>query len=200
MSTNRREFIARSGVLGAATLTGSVSQQATANYANTEVKSYRRLGRTNLEISDISMGTSRLRTGEENLVEHALERGINYLDTAESYTGGQSETVIGNVLNTRLKGKRDQIYLVSKTLTRSSTDADTMMRDLEGSLRRLQTDYVDIYMNHAVNDTGQVGNPEWAEFVEKAKQQGKIRFTGISGHAAHQTFIEFGVLTKVIGQ
>ena len=56
------------------------------------------------------------------------------------------------------------------------------MRALEGSLRRLRTDRIDIYFNHAVNDVARVQNPEWPEFVAKAKQQGKIRFTGVSGH------------------
>lgn len=145
------------------------------------VKSYGRLGRTELQVSDISFGSSRLRSGEEHLVEHAMAAGINYIDTAESYTRGQSETVLGNAI----KGRREQVYLVSKTLTNRGTSAATMMRDLEGSLRRLQTDYIDIYMNHAVNRVDTVGNPEWQVFVEKAREQGKIRFTGISGHAGH---------------
>ncbi len=58
-----------------------------------------------------------------------------------------------------------------------------MMRALEGSLRRLQTDHVDVYFNHAVNDVARLSNPEWPEFVAEAKQQGKIRFAGMSGHA-----------------
>ena len=178
--TERRKFLKTSALVGASTLVPTSYANAASN-AIAKVNSYRRLGRTGLEISDISFGTSRLRTGEERLVHHALDRGINYIDTAEGYTRGQSETVIGNAL----KGKRDQAYLVSKTITRSSTRAERMMEDLEGSLRRLQTDYVDIYMNHAVNDVDVVGNPEWAKFVDRAKQQGKIRFTGISGHAGH---------------
>ena len=180
MANNRREFLQSSLVAGASGLiAGSV--QANPDFSNTEVKTYRRLGRTNIKISDISMGTSRLRTGQEDLVRHALDRGINYFDTAEGYTRGQSETVLGKVL----KGQRDQVYLVSKTITRSNTSAERMMQDLEGSLRRLQTDYVDVYMNHAVNDPAVVGNPEWFKFVEQAKAQGKIRYTGISGHAGH---------------
>ena len=67
------------------------------------VKSYGELGKTGLKISDISFGSSRLRTGEERLVDHAIDRGVNYIDTAESYTSGQSETVSGHAL----KGKRD---------------------------------------------------------------------------------------------
>ncbi|MEM7101004.1 MAG: aldo/keto reductase [Pseudomonadota bacterium] len=184
MANNRREFLQSSLLAGTGGLIAgrSVANPTTeTNYSGSEVKHYRRLGRTGIEISDISMGTSRLRSGEEDLVRHALDRGINYFDSAEGYTRGQSETVLGNVL----KEKRDQVYLVSKTITRANTSADSMMRDLEGSLRRLQTDYVDVYMNHAVNDIAVVGNPEWRAFTEKAIAQGKIRFTGISGHAGY---------------
>ena len=184
MANNRREFLQSSLLAGTGGLIGTSSaanSNASTDYSGTQVKSYRRLGRTDIKISDISMGTSRLRSGQENLVHHALDRGINYFDSAEGYTRGQSETVLGNVL----KDKREQVYLVSKTITRSNTTADRMMRDLEGSLRRLQTDYIDVYMNHAVNDTAVVGNPEWRAFTERALAQGKIRFTGVSGHAGH---------------
>ena len=62
-----------------------------------------------------------------------------------------------------------------------------MMQALHGSLRRLQTDHVDIYFNHAVNDLARLKNPEWYEFVEAATKAGKIRFSRISGHAGHLT-------------
>ena len=182
--SERRKFIKQTALVGAGSLLASATSQAITppqQVKNAQVQSYRRLGRTELEISDISFGSSRLRTGSERLIDHALARGVNYIDTAEGYTKGQSETVIGNAL----KGKRDQAYLVSKTMTNTGTSSETIMHDLEGSLKRLQTDYVDIYMNHAVNDVGVVANAEWAEFVIKAKQQGKIRFTGVSGHAGH---------------
>ena len=146
-----------------------------------EVKSYKRLGRTNLKVSDISFGTSRLRSGEEHLIHHALDRGINYFDSAEGYTRGQAEKVLGSAL----KGKRDQVYLVSKTMIGPETKQSEMMERLEKSLKSLKTDYVDIYMNHAVNDVNVVANPEWLSFIELAKEQGKIRFTGISGHGGY---------------
>jgi len=60
-----------------------------------------------------------------------------------------------------------------------------MMRALEGSLRRLQTDHVDVYFNHAVNELERLKNPEWYQFAERARTQGKIRFTGMSGHAGN---------------
>jgi predicted aldo/keto reductase-like oxidoreductase len=153
-------------------------------HASTDgVKSYHRLGRTELKISDISFGTTRLRSGTENLVHHAMDKGINYFDSAESYARGQSEVVLGNALKD--DGKRQQVYIVSKAMLEPDTTADEMMSRLDESLTRLQTDYVDIYMNHAVNDVDVVSNPEWLVFTEKAKAQGKIRFTGISGHGGY---------------
>jgi predicted aldo/keto reductase-like oxidoreductase len=143
------------------------------------VQRYAVLGRTGLRVSDISFGGSRLGAGEGDLVRHALDRGINYFDTADSYRGGESETTIGNAL----RGKRDRVFIASKTYTSPSDRRDSMMRALEQSLKRLRTDYIDVYFNHAVNDVDRVKNPEWREFAAQARQQGKIRFTGMSGHA-----------------
>jgi predicted aldo/keto reductase-like oxidoreductase len=144
-----------------------------------QVQRYTALGRTGLRVSDISFGGSRLGAGEGDVVRHALDRGINYFDTADSYRGGESETTIGEAL----RGKRDRVHIASKTLTSPSDRRDSMMRSLEQSLRRLRTDYVDVYFNHAVNDVDRLKNPEWREFTARAKQQGKIRFVGMSGHA-----------------
>ncbi len=141
------------------------------------VRRYALLGRTGMRVSDISFGGSQLGSREGDTVRHALDRGINYLDTADSYGGGNSETTIGEII----RGKRDRIFLASKTY--AGPRRDQMMRALEGSLRRLRTDYVDVYFNHAVNDVDRLKNPEWHEFNARAKQQGKIRFVGMSGHA-----------------
>lgn len=173
---DRRSFLKIGALTGLAT-TSSISLADAGS--SPRVRSYRRLGRTGLEIADISFGSSRLRPGEEHLVHHALERGINYFDTAETYTGGDSEIVLGNAL----KGKRDQVYLATKAHVGAGTSKRQIMSDLEGSLRRLQTDHVEIFFNHAVNDISRMQNDEWFEFVEQAKKQGKISWTGISGHA-----------------
>jgi predicted aldo/keto reductase-like oxidoreductase len=143
------------------------------------VKKYAVLGRTGLQISDISFGSSRLYDGEEHLVHRALDLGINYFDTAESYTSGSSETVIGNAL----KGKRDKVVIATKTAVGTRARKEDIMASLEESLRRLRTDYVDVFFNHAVNDVSRLKNPEWFEFAEAALKQGKIRYTGMSGHA-----------------
>jgi predicted aldo/keto reductase-like oxidoreductase len=180
---NRREFLGRTGVgLGAGLgAVGAVhaSTASAADQTGNRIRHHGRLGRTGISIADISFGSSRLQSGQENLVRHALDKGVNYFDTADSYTRGQSETVIGNAL----KGDRQHVAVVSKTRVRSNEDRNSIMRSLEGSLSRLQTDYVDVFFNHAVNDTSRLVNPEWFEFAELAKRQGKIRFTGISGHA-----------------
>jgi hypothetical protein len=173
---DRRAFL-QAGALGA--LLPAAPQVRAADPDASQVQSYRRLGRTGFEISDISFGSSRLRSGEEHLVHHALDRGINYFDSADGYTGGASERVLGRAL----KGRRDRVYLVSKTKSGASTSRAALMAVLEESLRRLDTDYVDVYLNHAVNDVERLQNPEWGEFVERAKADGKIRAAGMSGHA-----------------
>ena len=182
---NRRDILKWGSVAG---ITGgilstnaiaSVPKASTKPMTLPEVKKFKTLGRTGLDISDISFGSSRLRSGQENLVKHAMDRGINYFDSAHSYSRGQSETVIGNAI----KGKRDQVYLVSKTQTNARWTTDQIMDHLEESLKRLKTDYVDVYLNHAVNDVERMKSDGWQGFVEKATKQGKIRFSGMSGHA-----------------
>ena len=134
------------------------------------------LGNTGLRVSDISFGSSR--SSDPRLVRHAAARGITCFDTAESYRGGRAEEAIGEAL----RGERDRYVITSKHKAWRGETRRQMMAALEGSLRRLRTDYVDIYFNHAVNDVRRLQNPEWAEFTERAIRDGKIRFRGMSGH------------------
>jgi uncharacterized protein len=180
----RRDFIKKGALAGLGVGLSVLSGSASASIPPTpQVRRYAPLGRTGMKISDISFGADRLSPGQEDLVRHAFDVGINYFDTAETYRGGESETTLGNAL----RGKRHNVFLASKTLAWPETDKDAMMQALEGSLRRLQTDYIDVYFNHAVNDVARLKNPGWYEFTEAAKKQGKIRFTGMSGHAGHLT-------------
>jgi predicted aldo/keto reductase-like oxidoreductase len=154
----------------------AATRVAASNAGPASVRRYKTLGRTGMKISDISFGSSR--SADPDLVRHALDRGVNYFDTAEGYKGGSSEEAIGE----GLEGKRDRVFLTSKVKAEADDSRDDIMRALEGSLRRLRTDYVDVYLNHAVNDVERLKNDEWSEFVLRAKEQGKIRFTGMSGH------------------
>jgi len=169
---DRREFLkcstaASLGVLG---FPGEVFA------AEPRVQRYRKLGSTGLEISDVSFGSSR--TADPAVVRRAFERGVSYFDTAEGYKNGESEKAVGR----GLQGVRDQVVIGSKVKSKSSSSRQELMRALEESLRRLQTDRIDIYFNHAVNDVDRLRNQEWNEFASLAKKQGKIRFTGMSGH------------------
>ncbi len=175
-SLDRREFLRQGAVAGVGLgLLPLASAAAAAERA--EVRRYVTLGRTGLRISDIGFGSSRL-PDDEDVVSFALDRGVTYFDTAESYRGGQSERTLGRAL----RGKRDQVVIASKVKCDVSSDRQELRSALEGSLRRLETDHVDVYFNHAVNDPARLANPEWYEFAEVAKRQGKLRFTGISGH------------------
>lgn len=178
--TSRREFL-KQGALAGVGVGLLPILSANASIPPGQVRRLAPLGKTGLNISDISFGGSRLRTGDEDLVRHAYDRGINYFDSADSYSGGESETVIGSAL----KGKRDKVYLTSKMMAGATDTKESMMASLEGSLRRLQTDHVDVFFNHAVNNVARIKNPQWQEFTEAAKKQGKIRFAGMSGHAGN---------------
>jgi uncharacterized protein len=140
------------------------------------IQRYVRLGRTELKVSDISFGSAS--SSDADLVRYAFDRGVNYFDSAESYRWGNAEEAIGEAL----KGKRDKVVLSTKTKAGAAYTRADMMKALEASLKRLQTDHVDIYFNHAVNDVDRLKNPEWLEFTETARKQGKIRFRGMSGH------------------
>jgi hypothetical protein len=178
----RREFLKRGVLAGVSVSILPLADAAGASVeAPAQVRRYSTLGRTGLKISDISFGASRLTTGKEDLVRHAFDCGVNYFDSAETYTDGESEATIGNAL----KGKRDKVFLTSKTKAGAGDSRGSMMTALEASLRRLQTDHIDVYFNHAVNDPARLKNPEWYEFVAQARSQGKIRFTGMSGHAGN---------------
>ncbi len=112
------------------------------------------------------------------VIPHAFDRGITYFDTAESCDQGAAEQELGIAL----WGKRDKVVLASKTIARASQRRDEFMKSLERSLRLLRTDYLDIYFNHAVNEVSRMQNPEWHAFIALAKEQGRIRFSGVSGH------------------
>lgn len=175
MIIDRREFLR----LGTGAALGLAGVQAVADTPPPAIRRYVRLGRTELKISDISFGSSS--SSDPALVRHALARGINYFDTAESYRWGSSEEAIGQAL----QGVRDKVVLATKTKAGADDRRGDMMKALEGSLKRLRTDHVDVYFNHSVNEVARMKNQEWLEFTERAKRQGKIRFRGMSGHGSH---------------
>lgn len=139
------------------------------------------LGRTGLEVSAIGCGGIPIRRAEipeaVRVLQKAVDLGINYFDTARGYEG--SETRVGLAF----QGRRDKVIIASKS--RGSTE--DMLQRIEESLKALRTDYIDIYEVHGAGGSSDTlekalasGGP--LEGIEKAKQQGKVRFTGMSGH------------------
>ncbi len=180
---DRRSFLrkTRDTAMGIAAL-GAADPVSAAVGAKPEIRRYRTLGKTGLEISDIGFGSAGCRSAD--LVRHCYDAGVNYFDTAEMYRteGWMRGDYVENVLGQALHDKRDKVVIATKYATQANHDRAHIMKELEASLRRLRTDYVDVFFNHAVNDVDRMANPEWHEFVRLAKKQGKIRFAGMSGH------------------
>lgn len=175
----RRAFLRASGAVGTAVATGAARANAARSSEAPSIRNRVQLGRTGIEIPDISFGSFSLEAdADEALVHHALDRGVTHFDTAEGYTEGRAEKILGRAL----QGRRDEVTITTKYWAVPENSAAHQMKMLEQSLRHLKTDYVDIYMNHAVNDVGRLGE-EWQAFATRAKEQGKIRAIGMSGHA-----------------
>jgi predicted aldo/keto reductase-like oxidoreductase len=174
---DRRQFLSRSAAAALGIGAGGLAGPAWSAPGEPRIRRRRRLGRTGIEMSDISFGSSR--SADPALIRHALDLGVNYFDTAEGYKGGRSEEAIGEAL---AGGERERVFLASKVKCGTSDTLESLMSSLEGSLRRLRTDRIDVYFNHAVNEVERLQNPSWGEFVTRAREQGKIRFTGVSGH------------------
>jgi aryl-alcohol dehydrogenase-like predicted oxidoreductase len=135
------------------------------------------LGKTGLVVTRLGIGGAYCDSVDG--YRTALDCGVNYIDTARIYREGEDEKVIGEAI----QGQREQLILATKTTQR---DADSARKDLETSLRLLKTEYIDIYQLHHLNtqiDREKALGPGGAiETVLKAKEEGLIRFIGVTGH------------------
>jgi aryl-alcohol dehydrogenase-like predicted oxidoreductase len=150
-------------------------------WAHSRIRSYRRLGRTNVNVSDISLGSARI---HDLAVPRALfERGVTYVDTAPDYSDAGSERLLGEAM----QGHRDRIFLATKFCRPTGhLPNDTPVRDIieevDGSLRRLQTDHVDLIHIHSCDRVERLLAPNVHEAFDRLKEQGKVRFLGVSTH------------------
>jgi hypothetical protein len=187
---NRREFMGTFATISVAGPAGlSFGLQELSGNEPVIVKSgipKRVLGKTGVEIPALVIGgvagmalkpTSDFHPAE--LANAALDAGITYFDTAPSYANGQSELNYGEIIATR----RKEIFLTSKTLSRTY---DGTMRDIEASLKRLQTDHVDLYQVHSVTDKEDItlwGKSDgMLKAFHKLRDEKVIRFMGVTGH------------------
>ena len=180
-SINRRDLL-KIGVAGAAALglTG-VGNLFGAEPAAT--LAYRTLGRTGLKVTTLSYGA--MLTPESEVIRAGLDLGLNYVDTARRYLNGKSEEIVGRAL----KGIRDKVIVATKTLSTSNT-REAIMKDVETSLVSLQTDHIDLIQLHSLDSPPRAFIPEVREAYVKLKQQGKVRFFGVTTHTNQAEVID----------
>jgi aryl-alcohol dehydrogenase-like predicted oxidoreductase len=156
---------------------------------------YRSLGRTGVQVSVWCLGAMNFGAKTEpeeatRMIDRFLDQGGNFLDTANLYGRGESETIVGNALKTG--GKRDRVFLATKFHARMD-DADPnargssrfhIVKACEDSLRRLQTDHIDLYQIHSPETS--VPIDETLRTLDDLIHQGKVRYIGTSNHAAWQ--------------
>lgn len=151
---------------------------------------YRRLGQAGLKVSELCLGTMTFGKGTDQgeadrIVSAALDAGINFIDTANSYNGGVSETMLGEIL----QGRRDRVVLASKVFNPmgpgpndSGMSRTHIMRAVEDSLRRLRTDYLDIYYVHHVDV--QTPLEEMLRAFDDLITTGKVSYVACSNYEA----------------
>ncbi len=154
---------------------------------------YREMGKTGVEVSVLGFGCMRFPTieGEDScideeksieMIRHAIDNGVNYLDTAFFYHSGNSERLVGKALK---DGYRKLTYLATKLPLGSVNCEEDVEKLFNEQLEKLDTDYIDFYLLHAVNDDSwenKVVKFDILSKLEKLKEQGKIKHLGFSFH------------------
>ncbi|MHC4417955.1 MAG: aldo/keto reductase [Planctomycetota bacterium] len=184
---DRRNFLKTMGAAGLGSVISGADTQAEPKDPNAPAKTEetgfppipkRKLGKTGVEVPVLALGMIFDVLDRQIVLRKALEWGITYWDTADCYTGGNSELGIGKFLKAN-PDKRKDLFIVSKS---DDMDAPGMEKLLARSLKRIQTDYVDLYFLHGVEEPEQLSE-EVRSWVAKTKESGRIRFFGFSTHS-----------------
>jgi len=179
----RREFLANT-VSGAAAVSAGLEMADSSSLAKNKDIPRRLLGKTGEKVSAICLGGYHIGTQKDpsesiRIIDAAIDRGIDFLDNSDDYHAGESEIRMGKAI----QGKRDKVFLMTKPHPRDKKGA---LKSLEESLRRLQTDHVDLWQFHEVvyeTDPDWIFSPNGAvEAAYIAKKQGKVRYVGFTGH------------------
>jgi aryl-alcohol dehydrogenase-like predicted oxidoreductase len=153
----------------------------------------RPLGTTGVSVSMLCLGGFHLSVPPEDeatrIIHTAIDNGISFMDNAWEYADNESERRMGNAL--AQDGYRDRVFLMTKNCAHDRTAANSMVK-LEESLRRLRTDYLDLWQIHEVtfpDDPDRIFAPGGAaEAMLRAKEEGKVRFIGFTGHKSPAIF------------
>jgi aryl-alcohol dehydrogenase-like predicted oxidoreductase len=147
----------------------------------------RKLGKTGMEVSEVAFGC--MITSDQSVIERAADLGVNLFDTARGYQSGNNERLVGAAL----KGRRDKVYISTKSAAGTRLEA---LGHLDESLRQLGTDHVDIWYLHAKSKATDVTD-DLLDAQRVAKEQGKIRFAGVSLHSGHAEVIPAAIAKKM---
>jgi predicted aldo/keto reductase-like oxidoreductase len=183
-SSSRRSFLGAGFALPALASTSAEGGSPQAPAGKSPVKSapkfaYQNLGKTGMKVTRVSFGC--MTTSDQSVIERAADNGINFFDTARVYQGGNNERMVGAAL----KKYRNKVYIASKT---QGKDKASVLKDLDTSLKELQTDHLDIWYLHS-RSTPDMVSDDVLEAQREAKKQGKIRFAGVSFHGGHAEMI-----------
>lgn len=152
------------------------------SWKGSRIANRRRLGRTDAMVSDIAVGTGRFQGRE--VAKLAIERGVNYFDTAPDYSEHGSEIELGEAIK---DVRREDLFLATKFCVAAGhlpndTPVPEIIRAVEGSLQRLNTDYIDLVHIHSCDRLDRLMAPNMHEAFDRLKEQGKARFLGVSTH------------------
>jgi aryl-alcohol dehydrogenase-like predicted oxidoreductase len=148
------------------------------------IKEFRTLGRTGFKASDIGFGAGNLT--DPVILEAALDMGINYIDTGEHYTRGNSERAIGQVIKNR---DRKSLFITTKlNFSWGKTDKEGLKQRFLKCLERLQTDYADCLMIHMAPSVEQLKHEPYHQAIRELRAEGKVRYTGLSNHGTENRF------------
>ncbi|MEJ5348782.1 MAG: aldo/keto reductase [Desulfosoma sp.] len=179
---SRRRFLKAAAILGLAGTTATVTQFPSLGKAQESSTSQRvpqrPFGASKIPVSVLSLGGMFDTGSNQTLLRQALRWGVTYWDTADCYGGGRSEEGIGAFF-ARFPETRKEVFLVTKSDAR---DPAGMTKLLQRSLERMQTDWIDLYFLHAVDDIKEL-TQDVRRWAEQAKASGKIRLFGFSTHA-----------------
>lgn len=177
----RRDFLKAAGAAGAGSLVAgapaTVSGKAVEIAQAQGTVPKRPFGKSGIPVSILSLGGMFDIPNNQLMLRQALRWGVTYWDTADCYGGGRSEKGVGKFLK-RYPRERKNIFLVTKS---DAYDPAGMTRLLDRSLKRMNTDYVDLYFLHGVRNIRPLTD-DVREWAQKAKSQGKIRLFGFSTH------------------
>ena len=192
--TSRRNFLAAGLALPVAGLASTTSSSTPPDPAPQQPAAatpgklaYRVLGKTGLKVSTVGYGC--MITSDATVITRAADMGINYFDTSRGYQGGQNERMVGAALG----AKRKDIFLSSKCDQRTGAG---ILAELDTSLKELNTDHLDVWLLHGKGDPAQITD-ELVEAQRKAKQQGKVRFIGVSTHATLPAIVDRVIEAKL---